>query len=122
MCLKQTNYYTFSEIFELTEIREILRNLKIDESLKDRIAKNFVSYLMMKKVTQNKFKPNDAEFVLLKIMEMYEKYPSKNLDWLQIINHQLLNDSQKSLDDKILIYNPQLLEGLYKIFAELDET
>lgn len=122
LCLQPNDYYTFSEIFDLTEIREILKNLKIAESHKDRIAKDLVSYLITKQATQDKFKQKHTEFVILKIKEMYEKYPSKYLDWLPMINNQLLSDSQRSLDDKILIYNPQLLEGLYKLFTETDET
>lgn len=39
-----------------------------------------------------------------------------------MIDKQMLNDSQLSLDDEAMIHNPKRWEGLYKIFSELDET
>lgn len=122
LCLKQNDYWTFSEIYELTEILETLRSLKVDASYKARIAKDFESYLIMKKTIQDKFRPNSNESLVLTIKEMYGKYPSKHLDWLQMINNQLLSDSQTTLEDEIMIFNPQLLEGLYKLLTELEET
>lgn len=121
LCLKQMDYFTFSEVFELSEITGILKSLKIDPEYKLSIAKDFVSYIKMKKAVQDEFKPNANDSEIFTIKQMYEKWPSKHLNWLPMINNQLLSDSQRTLNDTILIHNPLLLEGLYKVFVDLEE-
>lgn len=121
LCLEHRKHYTFSEIYELS-LLEMFRNLKADKNYKVQLTKDFVSYLKKKMIIQGKFKPNFNETIILTIKEMNEKYASKYLDWRHMINSQLLNNSHKTLDDKILINNPQLMEGLYKLFTEMEET
>lgn len=94
----------------------------MNTNYKNGIAKDFISYLKLKTDIQNNFKGNSNESMILTIKEMYEKYSSKYLDWLQIINNQLLNDSQRTLEDPIMIRNPQLFYAVYKLFAEQEET
>lgn len=122
LCLQQDNFYTFRKLFEFNVITEKMKNLKIDSTYKDRIAKDFISYLKLKSTVQDHFKNKSSEPVILKIKEMYEKYPSKYLDWLQIINNQLLSESQRTLDDEVMIRNPELLTAVYDLFAEQKET
>lgn len=122
LCLKQDDYWTFKNNYKKAEILEALRSLHVDVNYKSRIATDFESYLMMKKSIQEKFRPNANESLILTIRKMYEKYASKHLDWLQMINNQLLNDSQRTLEDEIVIFNPQLLEGLHKLFVELEDS
>lgn len=101
LCLKQNSFFTFSKVFELSEITRILKSLKIDPEYKVRTAKDFVSYIKMKKIVQDEFKPNSNDTEIFTIKEMYEKFPSKHLDWLPMINNQLLKDSQRTLNDTI---------------------
>lgn len=122
LCFDQTNVWTFTENEEITEVLRILKDLKIDTNYKNRAAANYVSYLKMKRKIQDKFKAYTDQTVILSIKEMYVKYPSKYLDWLQMINNHLLRDSHQTLDDEILIYNPKLWEELHKIFVELEEA
>lgn len=123
LCINEHNYYTFSEIFELSEISETLTNLHTDAHFKERIAKNFVGYLKMKKPIQDQFQSdNSTEPAIFTIKEIYDKYPSKHLDWLPLINNLLLNDVQKTMDDEISISNPKLFDRLFKLFVEQDEA
>lgn len=81
-----------------------------------------MSYLPTKKVIQDQFKMFLNSSTFLTVKEMYEKYPSKYLDWLPMINGQLLSDSRITLEDKILIHNPLLFGELHKLFVQLEET
>lgn len=65
--------------------------------------KDFVTYVAMKKDLQELIRDSTGKPFILKIKKLNELYPSEHLDWLQLINSQLLNDSQKTLNDKILI-------------------
>lgn len=121
MCLKSYDFFTFSDLFNVTDIFEMIRNLKMDKSYKKRIAENFVSFLKLKTPIQNQTKLNENESVILTFKDMFEQLPTKHLDWLEIVNSQLLNDSHVKLNDTILVQNPQLLEGLFNLFAKLDE-
>lgn len=122
LCFDESNSYTFSENYELTEILRLLVNLKIDKDYKTRTAEDYVLYLKKKKEVQDKFKANANESVIFPIKEMYTKYPSKYLDWLPMINNQLLRNSHQTLEDGILIYNPKLWEELHKLFVGLSEA
>lgn len=121
LCFDQSNSWTFTESDDITEVLRLLKGLKIDTNHKTRAAENYVSYMKKKKDVQDEFKVYTNQTVLLPIKEMYAKYPSKYLDWLPMINNQLLRDSHLKLDDEILIYNPQLWEELHKLFAEFEE-
>lgn len=111
------------DIYELTElVSEIFKNLKLNENSKTRIEKDFKLYLVSRKLIQDSFESDTNETVIVEIMEMYKKYPSKHLDWLHMINNQLSSDSQVALQDKILINDPKSFGRLFKLFAELDET
>lgn len=122
LCLNQNGDYTLSEFHELPQTLEILKSLKISKTYKVQLANHFKSYLTTKKTIQEKFKSNSGETAIMTIREMTEKYSSKHLDWLQMINKQLLRDSQKTLDDRILIENLQLLKELHTLFEKLEET
>lgn len=121
LCLKEKVHWTVSKIRNWSEISEDLKNLKVDANYKVKIAEDYVSYLKKKKLSQDRFDPNSNEWLLLKIKDMYKKYPSKHLDWLQMINNLLLSDAQQTLDDEIVIENPQLLKVLHELFTELEE-
>lgn len=126
LCLEHNGAWKLSEIFEFNETIDVLRNLKIDDAYKVRIVQDFLSFLKMKKPVQDEFRrnlnSNLSGSVILTIKEMSEKYPSMHIDWLEMFNNQMLNDSRKSLDDTILIRYPQLLGELYKLFARFDES
>lgn len=94
----------------------------MDVAYKVKIATDFKHFLKMKKRVQDKFIKNIVEPEISTIREIVEKYTSKRIDWLQMINNQVLNDSKKTLDEKILIENTQLLEKLFELFNELEET
>lgn len=121
LCFDQSDHWTFAENFELTEILEEIKDLKIDASYKNRAAENYVYFLKMKKPIQDKFKAHTNTTVNIKIEELYARYPSKHLDWLLMINNQLLQDSQQTLDDEILIHNPQLWDKLHELFMQFDD-
>lgn len=79
LCFRNTRAFSSSDIHKLPEIMIQLKNLKIDESYKVKIANDFVSHLKMRKPVQNQFDFNDddlepSEFVNVKITEMYERY------------------------------------------------
>lgn len=122
LCFQQSDYFTFSENYEIDEILGILKSLKIDENYKHRAAKIYVTYLKLKKIVQDKFEVYSKEFIIVKIKEMYTRYPSKYLDWQAMINSQLLRNSQQTLDDEILIYNPQLWKALHTLFEVFEDT
>lgn len=112
-----------SDTEEDTEIiSDVFKNLNLNGNYKTRIEKDVKLYMMSKKLILDSFKSDSNETVILTIAEMYEKYPSKHLDWLQMINNQLLSDSQVTLDDQILIQVPQSFDKLFKLFADLEET
>lgn len=121
LCFLLNDRYTFSEIYELS-LQEIFKYLHLDENYELQIRRDFSFYLQIKSIIQDKFKPYANETIILTISEINQKYPSKYLDWLHMINSQLLIDSHMTLDDKILIYNPRLMEGLHKLFTALEET
>lgn len=123
LCLEQTDYLSIiTEHQELSEILETLKSLKVDAEYKNRIAGDFVFHQEAKKAIQAEFNAKSNESVILTIKDLNEKYPSKHLDWLTMFNNLLLRDSQMTLDDIILIRNPQLLEKLHKLFESLEES
>lgn len=118
------------EIDGLTETLEILKNLKIDANYKISIAKDFISFLDMKASFLARLKKfgvfslaENSSFpaVIMPIGELSKIFPSKHLDWLEMINNQLPIDSQKTLDDQILIHNPRLFTGMYSFFVHAEE-
>lgn len=119
LCLKQVGESDISSFFGL--LSETVKSLKLNDSYKTRIEKDCRLYLEKWKSTQDTFETSGSETVILPIKEMYEKFPTKHFDWLQMINNQLLSDSQVTLADKILIDHPQSFRSLLKVFAEIDE-
>lgn len=106
--------------FEKIGVIDLFQNLKIDESYKNQISEDFQSFL--KSALRDKIESFSNETLILTIKEMYERYPSTHLDWLQIINNLMSNDSKKLMNDTILIHNPKLFEDRHKKFQELDES
>lgn len=121
LCMALNYYWTYSDDWELNGIVEALSSLLVIKETKFRVVQDFVEYLQTKKTVQDGLKANIQESEVLKIKELYKKYPSKYLDWLQIINNQLLAESQRTLEDEIMIFNPKLTEGLYQLFVKLDD-
>lgn len=126
LCLEHNGAWKFSEIFEFNETMDVLKNLKIDEAYKVRIVQDFESFLKMKTPIQDQFKTrlksNSNESIILTIKEINERYPSSHIDWLEMFNNQMLNDSRRSLNYTILIRYPHLLGELHKLFVGFDET
>lgn len=104
------------------ETLQVLKSLNISTSYKVRISEDEAKYLKLRNTVLKTFNDKAREFVILPIKELCKQIPSKHFDWLQMINSQLLNDSQKTLEDNILVVNPELLAGMYKLFIELEDT
>lgn len=119
--MRSNNYWTYSDDWELNGIVEALSSLLVDKKTKFEVVKSFDDYLQTKKKVQDVLKFNILDTEVVKIRELYERYPSKYLDWLQIINNQLLTESHRTLDDDIMIFNPKLAEGLHELFVKLDD-
>lgn len=122
LCL-ELEFFTVSHATDngVSDILEKLESLKIDH--KDQMAKDLLTYLEMKKISQDQFKSFDSnEKMILTIKELNERYPSKYLNWLQMINEHLMADSQQTPDSEILIRNPKLFKALHRLFAKQEET
>lgn len=118
LCLDKVGKSDFIEYSE--SLTDVVRQLKLSKSYKTRIEEDFKLYLKKRKSQQ--LSTQFDETVIMEIEEINEKFPSKHFDWLNMINNQLLSNSQVTLYDKILIRDPQSLERLFKLFAELDDT
>lgn len=128
LCFDHAGYswvYPSVKIIKSTVVLELFQRFQVDINNKMQIAIDYESFLRMKKAAVD-FKGQQQSDsngpMIVTIRELYEKYQSEHLDWLQMINKQLLSDSKNTLDDEILIWNPQLFERLYRIFVGLDET
>lgn len=111
-----------SEIINVPRVTfRLFKSLNLNANYKARIEKDYSRYLELRKSTLHELKPNLNESMILKIKEMNEIFPSKRLDWLQMINNHLMSDSQASPNDKILIQDPKSFERLYNLFTQLEE-
>lgn len=99
---------------------DILEPFKLSESAKARAVKDFIDFLSLKNVHQKKFKDN-AKPEVFKIREFNSKFSQLNLDWLKIINSQLLGKSKLTEEDEIVIENPELFQHLLTLIATLEK-
>lgn len=110
------------EIYKYPElVSEMFENLQLNKNYKNRIEEGLELYLGKRKLTEDSFESDCNDTMILQIKELNEKFPSKHVNWLQMINNQLLNDSLVTTEDKILIRDPQSFEKFYILFAELEE-
>ncbi|KAG5666648.1 hypothetical protein PVAND_014664 [Polypedilum vanderplanki] len=104
ICLKKPNnsWNIFDEEFEAEKLLEIFENGSefYDEMKSALQRKNF--YHIYREFIKSEVKNSDSTFV--KIKDLAEKFPLQfNVDWLQIINGELLERSQLTENDEILI-------------------
>lgn len=121
LCMGSNNYWSYSDDWELNATVDALSSLLVDKSTKFAVVQGFVDFLQKKMKVQNRLRYNITDIEVLKIKELYERYPSKYLDWLQIVNNQLLVESKRTLEDEIMIFNTKRTEGLHKLFVKLDD-
>lgn len=121
LCMGSNNYWSYSDDWELNATVDALRNLLVDKPTKFKVVGAFIDYLKMKKKVQKKLKLNSSDIEVVKIKELYERFPSMYLDWLQIVNNQLLIESHRTLEDEIMIFNTKRTQGLHKLFVEVDD-
>lgn len=62
-----------------------------------------------------------SEKRVLKVKELNDYTPNLNVDWLSIMNDQLLNSVKLSEDDDILLYSPDTLKSLAADLSTIDK-
>jgi hypothetical protein len=119
LCFRMNNGWKFGEKVE-NDTLDILKPLQLDSDVKVAAVKNFIEFLQIKRPLQNKFsKTGKAKIVQIKNLK--EMFPNLDLDWLKIVNLQLMEHSQKSEDDEIMIENPELMQQLATVLTKLDK-
>lgn len=117
-CFKMNNGWNASSINE-NEATDILQPFNLTQGSKKVMIKDMFSFLSLKEVVQEKFKTSESQ-KLLKVSELYQKFPTLKLDWIKMMSAQLLNASQLNNDDITLIKNPELLQQLLVLTASLN--
>lgn len=123
LCFEVEYFWTYEENFE-NDTLNILKSFNISRLQKEKIAKNFAHFLSIKlpkifKLYQFADPTRDSSF--WKIGDLKNKLTGFNLNWLKIINDQLMADSHVSESDEILVENIELMRQHLNALAELDK-
>lgn len=96
-------------------MKYVTKEILLDYSGRDTTVQDFLGFMLQKKEIHSKLMEK-LEPEIFFIKELKNKF-SNEIDWLTIINQQLLEDSKVTEDHKILIGNPELLRQLLKLFS-----
>ena len=119
LCLKMKIFWRYNKEVKI-DLPNILKPLKLPEEQKEQAVNDFLNFLLIKQPIQMEFRNLSAPEII-KIKDLNRKFPEVQLDWLNLVNKQLLSRSKVTEDDEILIENPKLLGELLKAFAKLDK-
>ena len=125
-CVKNSDEYlcfTMSTGWKFTtedkkDATRVLKHLKLSEDQITEIVDDFIHFLRKKKLIQDEFEEM-SESSVVKIADLSEKFPQINLDWLKLINSQMLSDLKVSENDEIFIENPRMMTEHFNEFANL---
>lgn len=118
LCFRTTNDWGSSTRYE-SDMEYTLTKFNIQESLKKDMIKDLTVFLSLKERLQEKLKAAGRSEIL-KISQLNRRFHQFNLDWLKMINSQLLKKSQLTEEDEILIENPELIQNLLILISYLD--
>lgn len=102
------------------ETLRVLKSLKLNQSAKEAATESAINFILRKKSIVGELE-NMAKFEVVKIKDLAAKFPKYNLNWLKIINDQLMKKSRQTGDDEILIENPEMMTQLFKLMEETKE-
>lgn len=103
-----------SEMFELPR-----RNFTFRQSLEANIDK---AIERVKAFDNELTKFNDSsEFISMKVKELKNYTPNLDIDWVQIINDQLINAENISEEDEIMLNSPSTLRAIVTLLERLDK-
>lgn len=119
LCIKTDDTWRYLKREE-QDSRDILKLFKLDDDVKERAFNDYNNFLMNKKPVQVEL-TGKKESEVLKIKDLKTKFPELNLNWLKIINNQLLRQSQVTEDDDILMGKPDLLRALLTLLVDMDK-
>lgn len=121
VCFKMNNGWRFNNKVE-NDTLDILKAFDslINDDVKKAAVKDFLDFLFIKKPLQDKL-IQQAKPEVMKIDEMAIRFPNLDIDWLKVLNTQLMKTSQLSKDDEILIGNPKLMQELLEALGEINK-
>lgn len=102
------------------ETLRVLKSLKLNQHAKEAATESVIDFITRKKSIVEEL-GNVAKFEVVKIKDLTAKFPKYNLNWLRIINDQLMKKSRQTGDDEILIENPEMMTQLFKLMEETKE-
>lgn len=102
------------------EILKVLKSLKLNQSAKEAATESAINFILRKRSIVGELE-NIAKFEVVKIKDLAAKFPKYNLNWLKIINDQLMKKSRHTGDDEILFENPDMMTQLFKLMEETKE-
>lgn len=119
LCIKADDTWRYIKREE-QDSRDILKLFKLDDDVKARAFNDYNNFLMKKKPVQVELS-GKKETEVLKIKDLKTKFPELNLNWLKIINNQMLRQSQVTEEDDILMGKPDLLRALLTLLVDMDK-
>lgn len=97
-----------------------LKPLAMDETVKEKAVQDFINFMLAKKPFQ--VTPNGtSNWEIIQVKELNHKLPL-HVDWVEILNYMLLKNNHLKRDDKILIGNFELMQMLFKLLIETENT
>ena len=117
LCFQMSTGWKFTTEDE-KDATNLLKHLKLPEDQINEIVDDFLHFLRKKKLIQEEFEEmNEPE--VIKIADLSEKFPQIKLDWLELINNQMLSNLKVSGNDEILFENPRMMVEHLNEFANL---
>lgn len=119
LCFKADDKWRFIKREE-QDSKDILKLFKLDDDVKEDAFNDYNNFLMKKQPVQVEL-TGKREMEVLKIKDLKKKFPELNLNWLKIINNQLLRQSQVTEDEEILLGKPDLMRALFALLVDMDK-
>lgn len=111
LCLKITNDFKFDMSSIRSDIAQVFVPLKLDKAMIKVAVNNFVDFIKFKQNLEENLK-NRSERKILKIRDLRREFPQLNVDWLKVVNDQMMSEEKMTEDDVIGIENPELVRQL----------
>lgn len=101
------------------DILEMFKSLSMNGNLKVQATESYLTFLNSKQLLEKEF--NSSEKMVFRIKELPRMFPNLTLDWVKLINENLLSHSHITDDDEIGIEKLKLFEKLSELFTSLEK-
>lgn len=116
LCFKGDTEFIKSDKLE-NDFTYILRFMHIDSNLVEKGVKSLIDFMQKQETVRNETK---AVSLVMTIEELKYKFAMIPINWLELINSQMLRDSQVTEKEEIFVENPETMENLATLLMHED--